>query len=86
MRLYDELKKSDAFLAFTGARVIFLPLRAAYFEGVKALGDFSEQRVEICFSACNIAVEGESLSIGKYTDGDLCVLGKVRALSLLEGV
>ncbi len=84
--MYDELKKSDAFLEFTGARVIFLPLRAAYFEGVKALGDFSEQRVEVCFPACAVALEGEGLSIGKYTDGDLCVLGKVRSLSLLEGV
>ncbi len=86
MRLYDELKKTDAFLEFTGARVIFLPLRAAYFEGVKALGDFSEGRVEVCFPACAVALEGEGLSIGKYTDGDLCVLGKVRSLSLLEGV
>jgi hypothetical protein len=85
MRLYEELAKSDAFLAFAGARVIFLPLRAAYFEGVKALGDFSQGRVEVCFSTCSIAVEGEDLSIGKYTDGDLCVLGKVRSLSLLEG-
>lgn len=84
--MYDELKKTDAFLEFTGARVIFLPLRAAYFEGVKALGDFSEGRVEVCFPACAVALEGEGLSIGKYTDGDLCVLGKVRSLSLLEGV
>ena len=86
MRLYDELTKSDAFLAFTGARVVFLPLRAVYCEGVKALGDFSEERIEVCFPACSIAVEGEGLSIGKYTDGDLCILGKVRTLSLLEGV
>ena len=86
MRLYDELKKSETFLEFTGARVVFLPLRAAYCEGVKALGDFSEGRIEVCFPACSIAIEGEGLSIGKYTDGDLCILGKVRSLSLLEGV
>ena len=86
MRLYEELKKSEASLGFAGARVVFLPLRAAYFEGVKALGDFSEMRVEVCFPACSIAIEGEGLSIGKYTDGDLCILGKVRSLSLLEGV
>ena len=86
MRLYEELKKSEASLEFVGARVVFLPLRAAYFEGVKALGDFSEMRVEVCFPACSIAIEGEGLSIGKYTDGDLCILGKVRSLSLLEGV
>lgn len=86
MRLYDELVKSEAFLAFAGARVLFLPLRAAYFEGVKALGDFSTERVEICFSSCRMTAEGEGLSIGKYTDGDLCVLGKVRLIAVQEDV
>ena len=83
MRLYEELANSEAFLAFAGARVLFLPLRAAYFEGVKALGDFSESRVEVCFPTCSVVLEGEGLSIGKYTDGDLCVLGKVRCLGLV---
>ena len=85
MRLYEEIIKSEAFSAFAGARVLFLPLRAAYFEGVKALGDFSTERVEIVFSTCEIAVEGEGLSIGKYADGDLSVLGKVRMLSVIGG-
>ena len=86
MRLYDELVKSEAFLAFAGARVLFLPLRAAYFEGVKALGDFSSERVEVCFSSCCVTAEGEGLSIGKYADGDLCILGKVRLLAVREDV
>lgn len=85
MRLYDEIVKSEAFLAFAGARVLFLPLRAAYFEGVKALGDFSAERVEICFPACTVALEGENLSIGKYADGDLSILGEVRSLSVQGG-
>ena len=82
MRLYDEIVKSEAFLAFAGARVLFLPLRAAYFEGVKALGEFSSERVEICFPSCVVALEGEGMSIGKYADGDLSILGKVRLLSV----
>ena len=86
MRLYDEIVKSDAFLAFAGARVLFLPMRAAYFEGVKALGDFSSERVEICFHAYTVALEGEELSIGKYADGDLSILGKVRSLVVQGGV
>ena len=86
MRLYDEIVKSEAFLAFAGARVLFLPLRAAYFEGVKALGDFSAERVEVCFHACTVVVEGEGLSIGKYSDGDVSILGKVRTLAVQGGV
>ena len=84
MRLYEEIIKSEGFTAFAGARVLFLPLRAAYVEGVKALGDFSPQRVEIYFPACRVAVEGEGLSIGRYTDGDLCVLGKVYSLAVVS--
>lgn len=84
MRLYDEIVKSEGFTAFAGARVLFLPLRAAYFEGVKALGDFSAERVEVYFPSCSVLVEGEALSIGKYSDGDLSVLGKIRLLSVKE--
>ena len=86
MRLYDEIVKSEAFASFAGARVLFLPHRAAYFEGVKALGDFSSERVEIVFPSCAVAVDGEGLSIGKYADGDLSVLGKVCSLSVIGDV
>ena len=34
MRLYDEIIHSEGWTAFAGARVLFMPLRAAYFEGV----------------------------------------------------
>ena len=84
MRLYDEIIHSEGWTAFAGARVLFMPLRAAYFEGVKSLGDFSAERVEIFFPSCVVSVEGEALSIGKYSDGDLSVLGKIRLLSVKE--
>ena len=38
--------------------------------------------MEICFHACVVAVEGEELSIGKYADGDVSILGKVRSLAV----
>ena len=84
MRLYDEIIQSEGWSAFAGARVLLMPSRAAYFEGVKALGDFSAERVDVYFSSCVVSVEGEGLSIGKYSDGDLSVLGKIRSLSVKE--
>ncbi len=85
MRLYEEIIQSEGFTAFAGARVLFFPLRAVYCEGVKGLGDFSCDRVEVCFPACSVAIEGEELSIAKFLDGDLCVQGKVVSVCVLEG-
>lgn len=85
MRLYDEIAQSEGFSAFAGARALFLPMRAVYLEGVKALGDFAPEKVVVCFPHCQVAVEGEELSIAKYLDGDLCIVGKPRSLSVLDG-
>lgn len=85
MRLYDEIAQSEGFSAFAGARALFLPMRAVYLEGVKALGDFSPEKVVVCFPHCLVEVEGEELSIAKYLDGDLCIVGKPRSLSVLDG-
>ena len=52
MRLYDEIAQSEGFSAFAGARVLFLPMRAVYLEGVKALGDFAPEKVVVCFPHC----------------------------------
>ena len=82
MRLYDEIVHSEGWASFAGARVLYIPLCAAYFEGVKGLGDFSAERLEIYLSSCVLLLEGESLSIGKYSNGDLSVLGKIRLLSV----
>ena len=84
MRLYDEIIHSEGWTSFAGARVLFIPLRATYFEGVKGLGDFSPERVDVYLPSCALSVEGEGLSIGKYSDGDLSVLGKIHSLSVKE--
>jgi hypothetical protein len=84
MRLYDEIVHSEGWASFAGARVLYLPLCAVYFEGVKGLGDFSGERMDVYLPSCVLSVEGECLSIGKYSDGDLSVLGKIRSLSVKE--
>ena len=85
MRLYEEIIQSEGFTAFAGARVLFLPLRAVYCEGVKGLGDFSCERVEVCFSSCAVEIEGEELSIAKLLDGALWIPGTVVSVRALEG-
>ncbi len=51
-----------------------------YFEGVKAVGDFSNERIVLYFSRASLQIDGVDLSIGKYCDGDLRLKGKVRCI------
>ena len=78
MRLYDEIFKNADGVALS--RCIVVPNGGGYFEGVKAVGDFSPERVVVCFPKEAVTVEGEHLSIKKYCDGDLQLSGKICAL------
>ncbi|MBQ8658800.1 MAG: YabP/YqfC family sporulation protein [Clostridia bacterium] len=85
MRLYDEIfKRTDGEL-FPAARCLIVPNGGGYFEGVKAMGDFSPERVELYFRGEVVRVDGESLSVKKYCDGDLELGGKITALTVLNG-
>ncbi|MBQ8229700.1 MAG: YabP/YqfC family sporulation protein [Clostridia bacterium] len=75
MRLYDEIFKSADGAAF--ARCTIVPGGGGYFEGVKAVGDFSPERVVVCFPRETVEVTGENLSIKKYYDGDLQLSGRI---------
>ena len=75
MRLHEELfKDSDALL---GARYTVAVQGGGYFQGVKAVGDFSPQLVVLYFPNGWLEVQGEGLFIKKYADGDLELGGKI---------
>ncbi len=81
MRLIDEIfKNADVALW----RCTFVPLGEGYFEGVKAVGDFSDTRIVLYYPHTAIEIEGERLSIDKYCDGDLRVKGKIRAVHAVD--
>ena len=75
MRLYDEIFKNTE--GFPFARCTIVPGGGGYFEGVKAIGDFSPERVVVCFHRSSVAVEGKGLSVKKYYDGDLQLSGQI---------
>ena len=79
MRLYDEIFKNTE--GFPFARCTIVPGGGGYFEGVKAVGDFSPERVVLCFPRCSVSVEGVGLCIKKYCDGDLQLTGKILTLT-----
>lgn len=80
MRLYDEIFKNADGAALS--RCIIVPSGGGYFEGVKAVGDFSSERIVVCFPKDEVTVEGENLSIKKYCDGDLQLSGRIYSLSV----
>ena len=82
MRLYDEIFKSAEGAALS--RCIIVPRGGGYFEGVKAVGDFSSERIVLYFPRESVAVEGEDLSIGKYYDGDLRLTGRIFCVRILD--
>ena len=84
MRLYDEIFKKEDGVAPT-ARCLTVPNGNGYFQGVKSIGDFSPERVEIYFHGSAVLVEGTGLCVLKYCDGDLELGGKISSLSLLKG-
>ena len=79
MRLYDEIFKNTE--GFPFMRCTIVPCGGGYFEGVKAVGDFSPERVVICFPHHTISVEGKGLAIKKYYDGDLQLSGQIFTLT-----
>ena len=56
-----------------------------YFEGVKTVGDFSPRKIVVYFSRYGVEIDGEGLTIKKYCDGDLQLLGKIYSATLLDG-
>lgn len=82
MRLYDEIFKDADGGAFQ--KCIVVPNGGGYFEGVKSVGDFSPERVVLCFSKDKVEIEGSDLSIKKYCDGDLQLKGKIFTLKVID--
>lgn len=81
MRLYEEifLRAEGA----SGAKCLIVPCGGGYFEGVKSVGEFSPERIELFFRTHAALVEGEELLIRKYCDGDLELSGKILSVRFL---
>jgi hypothetical protein len=82
MRLQDELFKSAD--GWTGARYTVAVQGGGYFQGVKAVGDFSPQSVTLYFSKACLLVQGERLTIAKYADGDVELRGAIHSIAIQD--
>ncbi len=83
MRLFDELFKDAEGGAVSRCTVV--PCGGGYFEGVKAVGDFSPERIVVYFPKASVLAEGKGLVIKKYCDGDLQLSGEILSLQVVKG-
>ncbi|MBQ7912926.1 MAG: YabP/YqfC family sporulation protein [Clostridia bacterium] len=81
MRLYDEIFKNVDGAAL--ARCIIVPRGGGYFEGVKSVADFSDNKLTLAFPRQTVEIEGRGLCIKKYCDGDLQLSGEILSLRVL---
>ncbi len=81
MRLYDEIFKNADGGALS--RCTLVPKGGGYFQGVKAVEDFSAERIVLCFPRARVEVAGSNLCIAKYCDGDLRLSGEIVAWQVL---
>ena len=82
MRLYEEIFKSVNGAAL--ARCLMIPNGEGYFEGVKSVDEFTPDRIVIGFLKNRVEIIGKDLSIGKYCEGDLHILGEIVLVAVLR--
>ncbi len=51
--------------------------RGGYFQNVRKILEFSEERIVLAGKKDTVAVEGKGLSLGKCYMGDVCVAGEI---------
>lgn len=80
MKLIEELLKeygADTLKSFT-----VIPDFGGYFCGVKAVTEYSVGQICLAVKKYNFKIIGENLSIGKYFEQDLLILGKISGVQI----
>ncbi len=81
MRLYEEILR-DVF-GDSAAKYTVCVGGGGYFQGVKAVGDFSPNLLVLHYPRAKLQVQGEGLCIRKYCEGDLEIAGSIYAVELI---
>lgn len=59
-----------------------VPGFGGYFRSVRAVAEFSPQRVVLLLRRGSIVLEGEGLEVGKYFEEDALIKGEIRGIRL----
>lgn len=79
MKLLQQLLKEAG--ADLGGAITIIPAFGAYFDGVKRVEEYSEEKITLIVRKKRWLVVGEGLAIDKYFEQDLLVRGDIKGVS-----
>lgn len=84
--MFSEISKALAEEGVNFSRVQYTVIdgKGGYFQNVKRIREFSNEKIVLAGRKGSVCVEGSSLSLGKFFLGDLVVYGDIRAVSRAE--
>ena len=77
MRLFSEIVKSLSAELGAGVQYTVLDGQGGYFQNVKRITEFSQEKIVLRGKKGTVCVQGKNLSIGKYYAGDVSVKGDI---------
>lgn len=86
MRLFSAIRAALAPEGYELTRVQYTVIdgRGGYFQNVRRLLEFSEEKVVLAGKKGRVSVEGSALSLGRCSEGDVTVLGNIARVSREE--
>ena len=63
-------------------RIMILGSKAGYFENIKSIKSYDKKEIRLAVKCGVIVVTGENLSIRKYCEGDVLVLGAINSVKV----
>lgn len=84
MRLISEILKSLKAEVGTGVQYTVVDGQGGYFQNVKRIQEFSEERIVLRGKKGVVRIEGKSLALGKYYAGDVAVTGDIERVEREE--
>lgn len=77
MRLFSEIIKLLGVELGAGVQYTVFEGQGGYFQNVKRITEFSQERIVLRGRKGSVCIEGSNLSIGKYYVGDVTVKGDI---------
>lgn len=62
--------------------ITLIPASCCYLKSVKAVVDFSPERIVLAVGKKRVTLEGENMLLGEFFEGDLIVKGDVRGIKI----
>ena len=77
MKLLREIGSALGAEAGVGIQYTVIAGRGGYFQNIKRLEEFSEERIVLRGKRGGVRVEGSGLRLGRYGSGDAAVFGEI---------